>query len=102
MTCRNVSGKKYCVADTNIDCSSTFYKTEVVPVNLIISITLGLAIPLFLGYRLYDGNKKNILNRVTNQRKYGILYMEHKHHLYFWEIITLLTKIVVVVTSILF
>lgn len=78
MSCRKVANKRYCIADTNIDCDSDFYKKEVVTVNLIIVIFISVVVPLILIVNLTIGKKNNKLVRIHFLRKFGILFMELK------------------------
>lgn len=40
------------------------YKNKILPINIVMVITLGLLIPVFLGYRLLRGKKKMRLKRI--------------------------------------
>lgn len=61
INCRDISSMSVSTADTNIDCRDDFYKNEVLPVNLIMVIILGLLIPVLIGISLIKNHRNNKL-----------------------------------------
>lgn len=53
MKCREIAGKSYSNADTNIDCDSDFYNNTIFPINITILLVMGVIIPLIIGIKLY-------------------------------------------------
>lgn len=58
---RSVNGVKYCYANTFILIDSDFYRNEIIPLNAIIILVLGIVFPLALGMLLVMGKRKNKL-----------------------------------------
>ena len=59
-----VSGKSYCVGDTNILCNSDFYKQEIISTNIMIAFFFGILIPGSLALWTKNGKTKNKLNQI--------------------------------------
>lgn len=62
--CRTISDKKYSKADNWIECDSDFYYKIVLPFNLIISLTFGIALPLGFLYIITKTFKEKKENRM--------------------------------------
>lgn len=57
LSARTVNDKEYVAGDTNLKMDDDFYKYEVLPVNLTLTLIIGVLLPLFLIYKLLRGKK---------------------------------------------
>lgn len=84
---RTINGIDYCYANTFIEADTDFYTKEIVPYNLCVVILLGFIFPAVLTLFLWYGKKKKITNKLYFTRKLGILYLEYKDKVVFWELL---------------
>lgn len=94
---REVNGVKYCYKNTFIKIDSDFYNNEVLPLNVTIIVLSALVFPLVLTKVLLKAKLRKNLNKVSFQRKIGVLYLEYKKKNFYWELI-----IILVVKSLIF
>lgn len=58
INCKKVGDSEYTLEDSNINCDSEYFKNFIFPINLGVSLVLGLIIPLFMFLVLFIGNKR--------------------------------------------
>lgn len=56
--CKKVGSERYTMEDSNINCDSDFFKNFILPVNIGVSVVLGIMVPIFIFIVLYMGNKQ--------------------------------------------
>ncbi|KRX10670.1 Pectin lyase fold/virulence factor [Pseudocohnilembus persalinus] len=77
----------YSSADLEINCAESYFKNNIMPVNISILLFTGFIVPLILFFKLNQGLKNNSFERLSFQRKFGILFMEYDRKHYYWELL---------------
>lgn len=93
---RTYNGIDYCSANTYIKIDSDLYQKEIMPLNILSAILIGLVFPFLLILLLTLGKRKQILKTVKFKREAGILFLEYKNQLFLWEIVIIFKKIIIV------
>ncbi|KAL4477588.1 hypothetical protein ABPG74_002738 [Tetrahymena malaccensis] len=94
--CVEQYGKVYIRNYSSFDCNEDFYKNR----NYILIPLLGfwtIIIPLYLFKKLY--NIRYTLNQLYNLKVLGIFYLDFKDKFYFWELVKISLKSIIVIVN---
>lgn len=62
---------------------------------ILLIVAIGILIPLYFFYKLF--NIKDRLNQIENRSTWGFLYNEYSKWAYYWEIVKILLKEIIII-----
>eukprot|EP00622_Pseudochattonella_farcimen_P001850 FR736652.1.p1 GENE.FR736652.1~~FR736652.1.p1 ORF type:complete len:261 (+),score=18.79 FR736652.1:117-785(+) len=65
--------------------------------SLLFFLIYGVGIPLFLFIKLREANITNRMGDIRTMQRYGWLYMRYNRDQYYWEIVTMFRKLLLVI-----
>ncbi|KAL4472869.1 hypothetical protein ABPG72_020603 [Tetrahymena utriculariae] len=95
MSCRQIDGKRYILADITLSCYSQTHILYIFYICIPGIVMWGILIPLLILRKLYQN--KNNLDNVLVRIPYGFLYQDYKYDKYYWEFLKSYMKILIVI-----
>ncbi|KRX09153.1 Pectin lyase fold/virulence factor [Pseudocohnilembus persalinus] len=99
LQCREIAGQKYVSADLDTTCDSGFYKSLILPVNIIFLLLCTIFIPGYILYKLKKQRNNKMMYYHNFSKIYGIYFLEYNEKCYFWEFFTMTIKLIVVLLA---
>ncbi|EWS71353.1 transmembrane protein, putative, partial (macronuclear) [Tetrahymena thermophila SB210] len=97
LSCRKIMNTDYILINMNYQCYTDTYKFYSIALVLPFLILCTIVLPAFLFIQIYISQRRHGLNDVKINLKYGFLFQEYKDSVYFWEIIKIIQKIVIII-----
>lgn len=99
-SCKNIDGDLYLNDDLDVKCWVGAHKLYTLSVALPGGIVWGIFIPVFLIY--FTHRNKKFFNELHIKQRYGFVIAGFKSERYYWEIVIIYRKILVISASIVF
>lgn len=87
LMCRKIGHEYVKISDISLQCGEKSFQNYF---NIAILILVMIIIPYSILKSLKKAHRKKFINKnIFFKRKYGIMYLEYKSNMYYWEFVSL-------------